>query len=114
MLTLTLTAGDEVRDKFENAKVPERRVGTSIPPTFSRGLLITPNHDSMTSYPVSSPDLQRPKTWYNSTDTVQSQEVDSMNNPTLSEICFDMIGRAEEKHMRTLAINKSSTGTSHQ
>jgi hypothetical protein len=108
MLTLKLTAGDEVWDKFENAKVPELRVGTSIPPPFSRGLLITPNHDSMTSHPVSSLDLQGPKTWYNSTDTVQNQEVYSVNNPTLSEICFDMIGRAEWKHMRNLTINKST------
>ncbi|PMD28497.1 hypothetical protein NA56DRAFT_696266 [Hyaloscypha hepaticicola] len=54
MLTLTLTAGDEVWDKFENAKVPELRVGTSFPPPFSTGLLMPSKYDSMTSHPMKS------------------------------------------------------------
>ncbi|KAE9380731.1 Pkinase-domain-containing protein [Stipitochalara longipes BDJ] len=45
--------GDEVWDKFENAKAPELRVGTSIPPPLSPGLLNTPNYGSMTSPPAS-------------------------------------------------------------
>jgi p21-activated kinase 1 len=46
-------AGDEVWDKFENAKAPDLRVGTSIPPPLSPGLLTTPNYGSMTSPPAS-------------------------------------------------------------
>jgi p21-activated kinase 1 len=46
-------AGDEVWDKFENAKTPELRVGTSIPPPLSPALLNTPNYGSMTSPPAS-------------------------------------------------------------
>ena len=46
-------AGEEVWDKFENAKAPELRVGTSIPPPLSPGLLSTPNYGVMTSPPAS-------------------------------------------------------------
>jgi len=46
-------AGDEVWDKFENAKAPELRIGTSIPAPLSPGLLNTPNYGSMTSPPAS-------------------------------------------------------------
>jgi p21-activated kinase 1 len=46
-------AGEEVWDKFENAKTPELRVGTSIPPPLSPGLLNMPNYGSMTSPPAS-------------------------------------------------------------
>jgi p21-activated kinase 1 len=53
----TLTAGEEVWNKFENAKAPELRVGTSIPPSFSPGRLMIPKYDSMTIHPVSSRDL---------------------------------------------------------
>ncbi|KAG4420052.1 Serine/threonine-protein kinase mst20 [Cadophora malorum] len=45
--------GDEVWDKFENARVPELRVGTSTPAPLSPALLNTPNYGSMTSPPAS-------------------------------------------------------------
>ncbi|KAL2069499.1 hypothetical protein VTL71DRAFT_14178 [Oculimacula yallundae] len=41
--------GDEVWDKFENARVPEMRVGTSGPGPMSPALLNTPNYGSMSS-----------------------------------------------------------------
>ncbi|PBP20942.1 putative Serine/threonine-protein kinase MST20 [Diplocarpon rosae] len=46
--------GDEVWDKFENAKVPELRNGTSTTPTpLSPGVFTTPNYGSLTSPPPS-------------------------------------------------------------
>lgn len=45
--------GDEVWDKFENAKPPELRIGTSTPAPLSPGLLNTPNYGSMQSPPAS-------------------------------------------------------------
>ena len=45
--------GDEVWDKFDHAKVPELRVGTSTPAPLSPGLLSTPNYASMA--PLLSP-----------------------------------------------------------
>lgn len=44
---------DEVWDKFENAKVPDLRIGTSTPAPLSPSLLNTPNYGSMTSPPAS-------------------------------------------------------------
>lgn len=44
---------DEVWDKFENAKVPELRVGTSAAGPLSPSLLNTPNYGSMASPPAS-------------------------------------------------------------
>lgn len=46
-------AGDDVWDKFDHAKVPELRVGTSVPAPLSPGLLNTPNYGSMASPPAS-------------------------------------------------------------
>lgn len=46
--------GDEVWDKFENAKVPELRVGTSASP-LSPGMLNTPNYNSSMTSPPGSP-----------------------------------------------------------
>lgn len=45
--------GDEVWDKFENAKLPELRVGTSFPGPFSPGPRSTPMDAQMTSPPAS-------------------------------------------------------------
>jgi p21-activated kinase 1 len=45
--------GDEVWDKFDHAKVPEMRVGTSTPAPLSPALLNTPNYGSLT--PMMSP-----------------------------------------------------------
>jgi len=49
----TERGSDEVWDKFENAKVPELRIGTSAPGPLSPGLLNTPGYGSMTSPPAS-------------------------------------------------------------
>ncbi|CAL3969442.1 hypothetical protein PZA11_006008 [Diplocarpon coronariae] len=45
--------GDEVWDKFENAKVPELRNGTPAPTPLSPGLFTTPNYGSLISPPPS-------------------------------------------------------------
>jgi p21-activated kinase 1 len=44
---------DEVWEKFENAKVPDLRIGTSAPGPLSPALLNTPNYGSMASPPAS-------------------------------------------------------------
>lgn len=46
-------AGDDVWDKFDHAKVPELRIGTTTPGPLSPTMLNTPNYGSMSSPPTS-------------------------------------------------------------